>query len=206
MSQKNSLKNTGFTINNDGFIYRGNFHPFSDVTALRRHAVNTQVTSVGYGTDSSMNIGIGMLLKNGDFHQVSEKNTMLKDSNENVVQLIEEMFLEIQNKTFEFRLSPYLDQININNSFDWGNDYTFSIKNQSITSNKNSETFMTSECEFLKVYGGVLFRNKNKAIPIYIKFTKYLFDFPKPNILGTIVDQDILLFLLRKYFNISWSN
>jgi|APSaa5957512622_1039677.scaffolds.fasta_scaffold52547_1 hypothetical protein len=205
MSQKNSLKNTGFTINNDGFTYRGNFHPFSDVTALRRHVVNTQVTSVGYGTDSSMNIGIGILLKNGDFLQVSEKNTMLKDSNENVVQLIEEMFLEIQNKTFKYRLLPFLDQISTNNTFDWGT-YIISTKDQSITSKNNNKTFLISECEFSKIYGGILFRNKNKVIPIYVKLTKFLFDFPKPNALGTTINHDILLFLLRKYFDISWSN
>lgn len=203
LPQKNSIKRTGFKLTDNGFHYKGQHLDFDEVVAISRHAqtINYHVPVVG--SEKTNEIAISMKIADGRSLVVSEQSTSFYTAKQENVHLIEQAYITILHSSFANRISPFEKKIAQSNTFNWGN-FVFDVNEKTIQCCKTKECFNRSDLIFFQRYGAILFKPKHEKLSFMTKFMRHFFGARKPNTLATIVNGDILYYLLDRYFDVKF--
>lgn len=200
LTKKNTLKQTGFDVDNLGLKYRNKHYRFDDVVGIKivRHVLETKV--IGVGSEFDHSISIIILVKSGEHIQVTEQPTWLSNSKLNSVEHIERMFSVIAQKSWNNRLNKYIEQVKNNGyyEYDGWRFYTQKMKIQDLANNKTYDLNATTLSRY-PTY--LVVKEKNEGLGI--KIFKSLVG--KEVIIGTMLDTDVFFTLFKHYFKRSWS-
>lgn len=90
--KKNTLEQTAFTLNADGFSYRGRNHVFTDVAETLIYGVRYETKVLLVGSDFDDAISVVFVMKDGTKVQVTEQPTWFSNSKVENVEKIHEIY------------------------------------------------------------------------------------------------------------------
>jgi len=200
LTKKNTLKQTGFEVNNIGFKYRDKHYRFDDVVGVKiaRQVLEHKVVLVG--SDFHHSISIMVLVKSGEHIQVTEQPTWLSDSKISSVEHIENQFSIIANKSWNNRLNKYVDQVKDSGYYEYSG-WRFYPQQKKIKDLTKDKTYDLDSIVLSKTPTYIIVKKKNEGIAsIFIRNM-----IGKDVIIGTLTDPDVFFTLLKHFFDISWS-
>lgn len=198
--KKNTLEKTGFALVDGGFTYCNKFYGFEDVIETRAFRSVLEHKFVLVGSDYHHSISIMLGLKSGELLQVTEQPTWLSNSKLSSVEHVEDMFAVISEKSWNNRVQKYIKQINSVGWYEY-NGWRFYPSQRKIQDLKNNKYYDSSRVNFLKSYGFIEIKEKDQGLGS--KFFKILAGGQVG--IGTLIDTDVFLFLLKNFFGVSWS-
>lgn len=200
-TKKNTLKQTGFEVNNLGFKYRDKWYTFDDVIGVRilRHVLEHKVLIVG--SEFHYSISIMILVKSGDHIQVTEQPTWLSDSKISSVEHIENQFSIIAQKSWNNRLSKYTEQVKNTGYYEY-DGWRFYPKQKQIKHLTKGKIYDLNSTVLSKTPTYIVVKEKNEGFGS--KFVRSMIG--KEACIGTLADPDIFFTLLKHYFKISWAS
>lgn len=201
LTKKNTLKQTGFEVNNLGFKYRDKYYKFDDVIGVKilRHVLEHKVILVG--SEFHYSISIMILVKSGDHIQVTEQPTWLSNSKISSVEHIENQFSIIAQKSWNNRISKYTEQVKSNGYYEY-DGWCFYPKQRQIKHLAKGKIYDLNSITLLKTPTYIVVEEKNEGIGS--KFIRNMIG--KEIAIGTLVDPDVFFTLLKHFFNLSWAN
>lgn len=201
LTKKNTLKQTGFEVNNLGFKYRNKDYKFDDVTEVRivRHVLEHKVLLVG--SEFHHSVSIVILVKSGDHIQVTEQPTWLSNSKINSVEYIENQFSIIAQKSWSNRLHKYTEQISNTGYYEY-DGWIFYPRQRKIKDSLKDKVYDLDSIILSKTPTYIIIKEKNEGLGS--KFMRSMTG--KEVLIGTMADTDVFFTLLKHYFNLSWAN
>ncbi len=190
-----------FNLNGESFSYKANRYNTNKIShiGLYRAITNHKVNFVSTGETEEIRIYLTM--DNGKEIRltVDEQGIFFKKDKSTQIEIFAEFHLYLSQITFDRRVAFYESQINSNGHFVYDNCY-FYPKNKIVFKGKDFNLKSTS---FLKGYGYVEMRKKDYGLFDKIKREVSLTKTPQ---FSTIVDTDVIFYLLKEYFSLSWKS
>lgn len=200
LKKKHTLDQTGFDVNDDGFVYGGRQFSFDDVIETRIIRSVLQTTTVFVGSDFDHSVSILFVTKNGQQLQVTEQPTWVSNSKLKTVERIENMFSKISEMSKTSRIKKYTSQIEKFGYFDYSGWRFFTRELKVVHIAKNKE-FRLSEVSLLKSYGFISIKPNSESL--ISKFLSKAFNEVRD--ISTITDTDIIFPIYKKYLSVSWN-
>lgn len=198
-TKKNTLKKTGFELNDIGFKYRDKYYRFDDViqVGIARHVLEHKVVLVG--SDFHHSVSIIMVVKSGEQIQITEQPTLLSNSKISSVEYIENQYAIIAQKSWSNRLNKYIKQLEDTGYYEY-NEWRFYPQQKRIKDLVKDKTYDMNDVTLLRNPFYISVRAKNEGLG-----SKFIRNFVGKDIgISTIRDTDVFFTLLKHFFNISW--
>ena len=203
--KKNTLEQTGFGVNDEGFSYKGREYRFEDVIETRSYRViyQTRHIPVGFTENHNPAFSFILLMRDGEAVQVTEQSTLLSSSKQERINLLQSAYDLISERTFQQRAQKYTTQIESNGYFDYGK-WRFSPPQQKIIDTDSGKGFSVSELQFLRSYGFIeLVPTSEGLMAKALRKSKQEISGKRYGI-GTLSDGDVFFALLAHYFHLKW--
>ena len=203
--KKNTLEQTGFAVDEEGFSYRGRTYSLAEIIETRSYRVIHQTRHIPLGVTTSHDPAFSFLLimRDGEAIQVTEQSTLLSTSKQERVDQLQKAYDFISEKTFQQRANKYLNQIQSHGYFDYG-AFRFSPIDKKIIEINSGKAKSISELEFLRSYGFIELVPKNESLAAKtLRRTKQEFSGKRYGI-STLSDGDVFFALLAHYFRLQW--
>ena len=203
--KKNTLEQTGFSVTEDGFSYKGRTYDFSDVAETRSYRVIHRTRHIPMGVTSSHDPAFSFILamQDGELIQVTEQSTLLSSSKHERVELLQKSYDFICQQTFQQRAKKYIDQIDLNEYFDYG-VWRLSPAQRKIIDTSSGKAFSIADLQFLRGYGFIELVPRNESLMARtIRKSKQEIT-GKSYGINTLSDGDVFFSLLSHYFQLNW--
>ena len=196
--KKNTLKQTGFSLNADGFTHSGLSYKFSDVieTLIYRQVFETKVLLVGSDYDHS--ISIVFVMRSGERIQLTEQPTWLGSSKMDKVEKIQEIYNIVSEKSFQTRINKYVQQINEKGYYEY-TGWRFFPKDQKLVNVETQRAYSTQAAQLLRSYGFIAVSNEADGTAEKLRQRM-----KGPVGIRTLQDTDVFFALLNHYFGLHW--
>ncbi|MCI5115544.1 MAG: hypothetical protein D3921_14005 [Candidatus Electrothrix sp. AW1] len=197
LKKKNTLEQTGFTLTEEGFTYKGISYHLNDVVEAKifRHRLETK--QIGIGSYFTHSISVIFSMKTGENVQLTEQPTFFSNSKLSKVERIQEIFNVISEKTFKNRLQKYLIQLENQGYFEYSG-WHFDPEHSKIINTKTKRAYLINEVKLMKSYGFIEVVESNG---IGSKIRRNIKGKVGINTLG---DGDVFFALLKHLFGLSW--
>lgn len=203
--KKNTLEQTGFTVNAEKFSYKERTYSLADVVETRSYRVIHQTRHIPLGVTSSHDPAFSFVLvmRDGETIQVTEQSTLLSSSKQERVDQLQKAYDFICAKTFQQRARKYLSQIEANGYFEYG-VWRFSPSQKKIIDTSSGRANSISELQFLKSYGFIEIVPSNEGL-VAKAFRKSKQELSgKRYGISTLSDGDVFFAFLAHYFHLQW--
>jgi hypothetical protein len=187
-----------------GFLWKGHSYAFDRVKHLKLSWIKTTERVMGAKAGDYDQAYIQMMLKDGKKIRfgTTEKSSFLglsivgiKNDKHAEIESIKEVYIQLLQKTFSYRIEPYLKAIRSEGYFEW-DKCRFHTKDRIISSGKR--TFSVEDSDFFRTYG--LIQVKRKKIDSRTKRSP-----PWDTAVFSIdTDSDVILYLLDHFFQLKW--
>ena len=203
--KKNTLEQTGFSVHESGFSYKGRAYNFSEVSETRSYRVihQTHYVPTGFTVDHNPAFSFVLVMRDGESIQVTEQSTILSSSKYEVVALLQKSYDHICQETFQQRAKKYLDQIETNGYFDYGH-WRLSPAQQKIIDTSSGKGFSIAEMKFLRSYGFIELVPRNESLMAKTLRKSKQEITGKAYGISTLSDGDVFFALLAHYFQLKW--
>ena len=197
LSNKYSLKKTGFELEDEGIKYRHRYYRFDDVVEIKAVRHTLEKKFVGLGSDFHCSIAIAIYVQSGEELRVTEKQTLLSNANINIVQIIENQFTIISEKTRLNRLNKYVEQVENAGYYEYSG-WNFYPQQQLIKNVKRDKSYNIDSVVLSRkpLYIEVKMRNTGAGLEMIKNLGA------KIEAIDTLTDTDIFFILLDHFFNI----
>lgn len=190
-----------FNLNGESFSYKGNKYNTNNISHIGLYRAITNHKTNFVSTGKTEEIRIYLTMDNGKEIRltVDEQGIFFKKDKSSQIEIFAKFHLYLSQITFDKRVDFYESQINSNGYFIYDNCY-FYPKNKIVFKGKDFNLKSTS---FLKGYGYIEMRKKDYGLLDKIKREVSLTKTPQ---FSTIVDTDVILYLLKKHFSLTWNS
>lgn len=197
--KKNTIKENGFSLTENGFFHSGSHYKFIDVVEIARFRQLYETKVLLVGSDYTHQISIVMRMRTGEQLQVTEQATWTSSSNPEIVDFIDNAYIEIAQKSWNRRCEKYLTTLNNHGYFQYGG-YKFYPNTKKIVKVATGEQYSKDELKFSR--GATTLYGKVKGKSNVLK--KLWTGDDSEIVIGTMCDTDVFYALLSQYFGLSW--
>lgn len=203
--KKNTLEQTGFSVSDDGFSYRGRSYRLADVVETRSYRVIHQTRHIPLGVTESHDPAFTFVLvmRDGEAVQVTEQSTLLSSSKQERVDQLQATYDFICENTFDQRARKYVVQVEANGFFDYGK-WRLAPSQQKFIHVATGKGYSVADLQFIRDYGFIEIVPANEGLVAQaLRKSKQEVTGKRLGI-GTLSDGDVFYALLSHYFHIKW--
>lgn len=197
-----------FALGENGFAFGADIYRYADVVSLTLHQTHT--TQYVYWTKSGTydTAVMRIRMRDGNTLQLGFKESRLLAGHNNSkrawIDRLLSVYVELANKTFQYRIEPYEGQLRELGFFLIGK--TRFVPKEKLVVCKGHR-FVVGEDSFLRSYGVI------EPVPAHRPFlwrivrsiAEEVFPFLIPRI-PTLDNSDVIFWLLREHFGLTWSD
>lgn len=197
--KKNTVEQTGFKLNADGFHYRGLNYLFDEVANISRFRTGLERRYVGMSNGTRDDaISIVFEMSSGEKVQLTEQPTWLSSSKIAKIAEIERIFKIVSERTYQHRMQKYLDQVKTEGFFHYSGWYFYPDKRKILNVEKG-RAYSIDAIDMLISYGWIEVREQAESLGQ--KISRKI----KTNLgINTLQNTDVFFALLKHFFNLEW--
>lgn len=190
-----------FNLNGNSFDYKGQTYNINDIRHIKFHRALTTHKTNFIETGKTEKIQMSLTMSGGQKVNISEDEQGYFFNKNKSLQInrIVEFYSYLSNVTFDRRVELYESQIKKSGFFEYDKCYFYPYK-KIVFRGKEFNLLSTS---FLKGYGYIEIKKKDAGIFDKIKREVSLTKIPQ---FSTLVDTDVIFYLLDKHFSLTWSS